>query len=74
MIWVVLVMLSIAIYQVPRLLRQKQWRELAAFGLVWLAAGIYAFMTAMELPLPTIVEIVTFIYETIPLPFLKAGV
>lgn len=71
--WVVVVMISIAIYQVPRLLRQKQWRELLAFGMVWLIAGVYAFLAAMEFPMPTLIEIVTLIYETIPLPFLKTG-
>jgi hypothetical protein len=66
-------MLSIAIYQVPRLLRSRQWRELAVFGLLWLISGAYAFMVAMRVPLPTLVEVVTSIYKIIHLPFLKTG-
>jgi len=73
MLWVGIIMAAIAAYQVPPLLRRKQWRELAAFAIFWLIAGIYAFLTAMDFPLPTMVEIVTFIYEKIPLPFLKTG-
>lgn len=64
-----LIMIAIAVYQVPGLLRQKQWRELAAFALMWLVAGVYALLTAMRFPLPTLVEALTFIYEILPIPF-----
>ncbi|MEW5921639.1 MAG: hypothetical protein AB1796_11975 [Bacillota bacterium] len=62
-------MLLIAAYQVPRLLRDQQWKELFAFALVWLSAGVYALLFVMGVPLPTVVEVVTFINELLPLPF-----
>jgi hypothetical protein len=73
MFWVILIMISIAIYQVPGLLQQKMWRELAAFALVWLTAGIYALLVVMRYPLPTVIEMLSFVNKMLPLPFLKTG-
>lgn len=73
MLWVILIMISIAIYQVPGLLRQKKWRELAVFALVWLVAGIYAFLAVMRYPLPSVIEMLTFANKILSLPFLKTG-
>ncbi len=73
MIGIILIMAVIAIYQVPGLLRERQWRELAAFALVWLVAGAYAFLTAIRFPLPTVVEAVSFINKMLPFAFLKSG-
>lgn len=64
-------MVIIAVIQVPPLLHRKQYRELAAFGLVWLVAAVYASLVAAEVPLPSVLEILTFLYEMIPLPFFK---
>lgn len=69
MLWVILIMISIAIYQVPGLLRQKKWRELAVFALVWLVAGIYAFLAVMRYPLPSVIEMLTFANKILSLPF-----
>lgn len=63
MIWLVVVMVSIAFFQVPPLLRRKQWRELLGFGLVWISAFVYASLVAMDFPLPTIMEILNFTYK-----------
>ncbi len=35
-------MVIIALLQVPILIHKKQWKELAAFSIFWLAAGVYA--------------------------------
>jgi len=73
LLWVVLIMISIAIYQVPDLLRQKKWRELAAFALLWLTAGIYAFLAVIRYPLPSVIEALVFVNKILSLPFLKTG-
>lgn len=73
MFWVIIIMATIAIYQVPELLRQKQWRGLAAFILVWFAAGTYALLAAMRFPLPTVIDALSFVNKMLPFPFLKTG-
>ncbi len=35
-------MLVIALMQVPVLINKKQWKELVAFAVFWVIAGIYA--------------------------------
>ena len=42
MMGVWLVMLIIALGQVPILINKKQWKELIAFSAFWVIAGIYA--------------------------------
>lgn len=42
MIWVWTGMVIIALVQAPILINKKQWKELAAFAIFWVAAGIYA--------------------------------
>ncbi len=66
MFWVILTMALIAAYQVPPMLRQKEWQALTAFVLVWLAGTIYALLAVARVPLPTVVEIITFINEILP--------
>ncbi len=69
MIWLVIIMVSIAFFQVPPLLRRKQWRELLGFGLVWISAFVYASLVVLDFPLPTIMEIVNFTYKKTAVAF-----
>lgn len=62
MIWLIIIMVSIALFQVPPLLRRKQWRELLGFGLIWLSAIFYASLVVMDFPLPSIMDILNFTY------------
>jgi len=65
MIWLAIIMVSIAFFQVPPLLRRKQWRELVGFFLIWLSAALYASLVVLDFPLPTMVEIINLTYEKI---------
>mgnify|MGYP000917348229 CR=1 FL=1 len=65
MLWVVLIMSLIAIFQVPALLRQKQWGELLGFSALWVIATAYALMVALNVPLPTLLEVLDFVYGSI---------
>jgi hypothetical protein len=65
MLWVVLIMSLIAIFQVPVLLRQKQWGELLGFSALWVIATAYALMVALNVPLPTLLEVLDFVYGSI---------
>ncbi len=69
MIWLVIIMVSVAFFQVPPLLRRKQWRELVGFALVWLSAVLYASLVVMDFPLPTMVEIIKLTYEKINMAY-----
>ncbi len=60
---VVLIMLLIAAYEVPIMLRLKEWGELWAFAFTWcvgLMLGILQ-VTGVKIPNPT-----TFIIQTMP--------
>lgn len=49
------IMLLMAALQAPPLVRQKQWPELAGFGVMWIAATVYAALitTGVNIPNPT---------------------
>lgn len=59
---VVLVMLFIALIQVPALVNQKKWPELAGFSVVWSGAAIYALLVTAEIPLPNPIELLGSFY------------
>lgn len=61
-----MIIILIAVYQVPPLLRQGEWQALFAFALVWLSAAGYALLVVMGVPLPTVVEVITLINEIVP--------
>jgi hypothetical protein len=65
MIWVVITMSLIAIFQVPVLLRQKQRGELLSFSALWLIATAYSLLVALDVPLPTLLEVIDFVYGSI---------
>lgn len=62
---VVILMLIIAFFELPSLLKERKYRELTAFLVLWLIAGTYAGLVVLELPLVSpfvlITEIVTYI-------------
>lgn len=55
LIWVALAMIFMALIQVPALVNQKRWSELAGFGAVWIAATVYALLicAGVSIPNPT---------------------
>jgi heme/copper-type cytochrome/quinol oxidase subunit 1 len=46
---------AMALYQVPLLIREKLWRELAAFSFIWILAFSLSLLLTLgvELPSPT---------------------
>lgn len=65
MLWVVLIMALIAIFQVPVLLRQKQRGELLGFSALWLIATVFALLVVLDVPLPTLLELLDFVYGSV---------
>lgn len=51
-------MFIIAFWQVPRLLKLKQYRELVFFLGMWIIAGVYALLVVMDFPLISPFEII----------------
>ncbi len=62
MIMVVLIMLLIAFLQVPVLLRQKQRKELLSFSALWIVAAVYSLLVTLNVPLPTLLEVIDIVY------------
>lgn len=56
MFGVALIMVLIALFQVPSLVNQKQWGELAGFALVWTMAAAYALLVVSPVPVPRPIE------------------
>ena len=50
--WVALIMIPLALLQVPSLVNRKQWGELAGYSLVWLMAATYALLVTAGSPSP----------------------
>ena len=67
MLLLVLVMIAIALFEAPKLLRQKQIGELLAFGAMWGMAFGYAAMVVMRVELPTLLNVLEFIYAFVGL-------
>lgn len=63
MIPVLLIMILIAIFQVPPLVRNKQSRELIGFALVWSMATIFAALVASDVTLPGLVDLLELLYS-----------
>jgi len=61
--WAALAMLLIVLLQVPSLINQKKWEELAGFSVVWAAATLYALLVAAEAPLPNAIELLLSFYN-----------
>lgn len=65
MFWVALFMILLALLQVPFLVKQKQWGDLAGYGLVWIMAATYAMLVAGRVPLPRPVEILRPLFQAL---------
>jgi hypothetical protein len=53
-----LVMILIALYQVPRLLREQQRRTLLVFGFIWLLATVYGSLVLNDVPVPRPTDVI----------------
>lgn len=47
-----LVFIAIIAYEAPGLIKQKMWRELAAFGVLLIIGMVYSYGQVLNLPLP----------------------
>ena len=54
---VLAIMALILAIQLPLLLKEKQWGELAAFLTLWLVATVYASLVALNIPILNPTEI-----------------
>lgn len=57
MIGLWIIMALIALYQVPRLIRDKQRRTLVVFGVFWLLATVYGSLVLSDIPVPKPTEV-----------------
>jgi len=58
MIGLWIIMILIALYQVPRLIRNKQRRVLLVFGFFWLLTTVYGSLVLSDIPVPKPTEII----------------
>ena len=63
MFWTALAMVLIALIQVPSLVNQKRWPELAGFGAAWIIATFYALLIAADAPIPNPTELLRSFYN-----------
>ena len=47
-----LIMIALALFEVPSVVRNKMWRELVAFGVFWSFATIYGALLLADVTLP----------------------
>ncbi|HAA37944.1 MAG TPA: hypothetical protein DCE00_03620 [Firmicutes bacterium] len=57
MLLLLLCLLAAAVFEAPRLIYNKMWRELAVFLLLWLFASTMAVIQFLKLEFPTVTEI-----------------
>lgn len=58
-----LVMILVALYQVPRLLREEQRRTLLVFGFIWLLVTVYGSLVLNDVPVPRPTDVVCSFFE-----------
>jgi hypothetical protein len=51
-------MILIALYQVPRLLREQQRRTLLVFAILWLLATVYGSLVLNNVPVPRPTDVI----------------
>ena len=51
------IMSAMLVMQLPPLIKEKQWGELAAFLILWIIASAYASLVALDVLLPSPTEI-----------------
>ena len=62
MFWATLTMIFIALIQVPAMVNQKRWPDLAGYSAVWILATVYALLIAAEVPVPNPTELLRSFY------------
>ncbi len=67
MLMLVFVMLAIASFEAPKLLKQKQYGELLAFSVMWGMAFGYAALVVMRVELPSLINVLEFVYAFVGL-------
>jgi len=65
MIYVGVLMVFIALFQVPIIIKKRRWRELAAFAVIWSLAFAYALLMAARAPLPNPTEVLGSVLDRI---------
>lgn len=63
MFWIAMIMIALALIQVPAMVNQRRWAELGGYGAVWLAATAYALLIAAGVPLPNPTEALRAFYD-----------
>lgn len=58
----IVIMAAIAFFEAPKLLRQKLRGELLSFGALWSMAFGYGTLVILRVGLPTVLEVVQFLY------------
>lgn len=58
MIGLMIIMVLIALYEVPRLLRNRQHRTLVVFAFLWLLAAVYGSLLLSDIPVPKPTELI----------------
>lgn len=57
------IMIVIALIQLPLTMRRRRWRELVAFGVIWLFATVYGALVIADVPVPKPTELITTFFE-----------
>ena len=50
-----------ALFDVPRLIEQRQWKELTVYGALWRVAAVWATLHALDVPMPIIGSYITIV-------------
>lgn len=65
MIIVILIYVSIAFLQIPKLLRNKHWRELTAFLVFYVSAFILSVLYVLDVKLPSAYKSIIYVIEDV---------
>ncbi len=69
MFFLIMIMVLIALFQVPALVRHGYWGELAAFSLLWIISGAYATLVVLNVPLIAPTDLlIEYLPRLLPLP------
>ncbi len=60
-----LVFIAIIALELPKLLKQKKWRDIAVFSALLLIGMIYSYGQILDLPLPNPTDAIDAIFEPI---------
>lgn len=63
MFWVAAAMIAMALIQVPAMVNQRKWPELAGYAAVWIPAAAYALLVAAGVPIPNPTELLRSFYD-----------